>query len=541
MEPSDLETAVRQKSWEWLFDLPSRLNVIVEVVDDRLVPVFPVGPGPDAAAVRRLLSTADPFLRERISEALGSRKPLPVAVDGFDARCFRLAPAAALVVARSVTTDESPVERGQDLDRIGAWLSSAIEEALAEPPSAISVEPYRILSLRRVLTETMLRGSVRGVIGAFVEAVGVWDTARVRVYASGATGGFFQYVAPLGAHPSSAPVELDESVVSRDNRIVRLSRAEADQLGFGSEPGDVLLLRIITGTNVAWLLVFSGTIDDDEQVRLALYSDILRELLTEVLVRETGRVIGEMRRQELSSNQPLQAAAQPALEELMAAVRGTQSALAMDTFGSGRTLAIGDTDLLSNADQPRRDRLIATSSEPGSVLLIAIIRDRARFAAFERDLVESGAAALHAGLRGVLQRASTPERRRHFQPVEGVFDQLAAEAVRDGRPASFIVVSLDGSLLPPGVLLTWLGRIRGELRPGDFAAILSETEIGVLLCDTSAGQATAVSARLKDLGATDDGAGRFIRPVFGISTSSPDAPVNGSVVAAARAEAAALR
>lgn len=50
MEPSDLERAVGERSWEWLADLPRRLNVVIEVIDDRHGPMFPAGSTPGAAA-----------------------------------------------------------------------------------------------------------------------------------------------------------------------------------------------------------------------------------------------------------------------------------------------------------------------------------------------------------------------------------------------------------------------------------------------------------------------------------------------------------
>ena len=52
-----------------------------------------------------------------------------------------------------------------------AWLTGAIESSLGQP-NTIGVEPYRILSFRRILRDATTRGSFRRVIGAFVEATG---------------------------------------------------------------------------------------------------------------------------------------------------------------------------------------------------------------------------------------------------------------------------------------------------------------------------------------------------------------------------------
>ena len=81
--------------------------------------------------------------------------------------------------------------------------------------NAISVEPYRIVSFRRILREATSRGSIRKVVGAFVEALSVWDDVRVHCYIAGAAGGFFQFGSPLTDVPSSLPDHLDEARRSR--------------------------------------------------------------------------------------------------------------------------------------------------------------------------------------------------------------------------------------------------------------------------------------------------------------------------------------
>jgi len=52
MQPFDLRTAVNRQSWAWLLDLPHRLNVAIEIVDERSLPMLPVGSGHTAAALQ---------------------------------------------------------------------------------------------------------------------------------------------------------------------------------------------------------------------------------------------------------------------------------------------------------------------------------------------------------------------------------------------------------------------------------------------------------------------------------------------------------
>jgi GGDEF domain-containing protein len=120
-----------------------------------------------------------------------------------------------------------------------------------------------------------------------------------------------------------------------------------------------------------------------------------------------------------------------------------------------------------------------------------------------------------------------------------VFEELAAGAVAAGQPASVIVISVDPTMLRPSLISSWVGRIRAEIRGGDFAGTLSDREIAVLLCDASAEQAAIVCARLQQMLAVDDTTGMF-HTAIGITTRSPDSPFEGSLIGAARAGAAAI-
>jgi GGDEF domain-containing protein len=84
-------------------------------------------------------------------------------------------------------------------------------------------------------------------------------------------------------------------------------------------------------------------------------------------------------------------------------------------------------------------------------------------------------------------------------------------------------------------LPAWVGKIRAQLRAGDFAGILSEREIAVLLCGASAEHANSVSARLKRVFRSDEDADVFLQATIGMTTRSPESSAGGSIVGAARA------
>jgi hypothetical protein len=215
-----------------------------------------------------------------------------------------------------------------------------------------------------------------------------------------------------------------------------------------------------------------------------------------------------------------------------------RSALALTVAGGKQTLAVGDADLLS-LETMRRDQMMVKSSDAGSVVTAVFERDQVPFTAFERELALAGVAVVHRWMQSAHQRSTDVERRRRARAVDAVFDQLATDAVAAGRQASVIVVSADEARVRPGLLPGWVGRIRAQLRAGDYAGILSDREIAVLLCGASAEHAAAVSLRLRHMFRSDDASGALLHSAIGVTTRTPDSPFRGSLVGAARALAAA--
>jgi hypothetical protein len=540
MHAQDLDSTMSRQSCEWLGEVALRLNVVIEVLDEHRALLCPVGSTLDASALRRIIAAGEPSVLDAIAEASQSKTPVAVAIEGLQSLCFGLSPGGTLMLARRLAVNEQPDDCRQDLESIGAWLTGALEASLGQP-NAVGVEPYRIVSFRRILREASARGSLRRVVGAFVEALSVWDDVRVSGYVAGAAGGFFQYVSTMAAHPASTPDHLEEGSLPSIGRMVRLTRAEADRLGLASDPGDTLVLRILIGTETEWVLVFSGMIDDRVEVRLRVYSDMLRESLNDVLSATTNRVVAEVARRPATSSEPIDAAVRQALEQVTAAVGARQAALILTTRAGRQTLAVGNAELVSTADQPRPNRLVVRSSDAGGVITVVVERDQAAFAAFEREIVQAAVAAIHPWVQAAASRPSETERRQSFRPIDLMFDQLATEAVASGQQASVIVMAIDTGLQRPGLLPMWVGRIRGQLRGGDRAGILSDREIAVLLCGASADQAAVVSARLKRMLESDDSARASVHTTIGVTTRVPDLPFQGSLVDAARASAAGSR
>jgi hypothetical protein len=534
MQPLERSIAVNPRSWEWLLEVSLRLDVIIEIVDEASGPLLTRGPGSGAADLRRLLTSGDPLATAALAEARVSNAPTEIPLAGFHALGFALSSGAVLVLARErnmVADPDQPAADRTDLEHAGAWLTGAIRTSLAAEPNAINPELYRLASLKRILGDTGSLPSARKVLGAFVEVLSVWDGVRVRCYAAGADGGFFHFVSPVGAPVSDVPGGFDPAFCVDTDRLVRLERTAADDLGLTADAGDVLMLQLFAGTAPGWLLFFSGAIDGATQARLVLYADLLRESLDAVRDRAVKRATSGVPRDGMTRNGTLEASVDGALRPIAAAVGAQYSALTVTTVTGMRALTVGE---LPAADS---EPLIVTSADAASVMTIALGRPaHVPFTAFEREIVAAASAVLHPWIQASLLGAGENERRRGFRPLDSLFDHIADQAVVAGQDASVIVVAIDPALAHPGLLQSWLGNIRIQLRGSDFAGMLSDCEIAVLLCDASADQATAVSARLRDFLHADESAGA-LRPAFSTTTSSPQSPFEGSLVGAARAAA----
>jgi hypothetical protein len=442
MKSFDLRTMVESHSWTWLLDLARHLNIAIDIVDDQCVPLLPIDESDasaDAAALRGLLATEASPLRSTISLATPSDSPA-VAINNRLCVCCGLSPAGTVVVARNTSIGNAAAEESRlELAAIGTWLAGAIEGSLANGPLDAIEDSHMVASLRRLLDEAVERGSVRGVVSAFVETLAVWLEIEVHGYVGVAPGRFFHALAPVGADHSSVPAALDDDVVPAGTAMVRLSSSETERFEFTSVPDDVLVRSIATDGRPSWVIVFAGTIDRHDEARLTALSDLCRDALNAL-----------------------------ALEPIMPA----EAALAED--------------------------------------------------------LSSPAAGSDRG-----------ERRRAHRPFQAWIERLASQTIEEGGQASVIVISIPDEDVRPEYIHAQVVKVRNELRPSDFAGSLAGGEIGVLLRDTPADQAAAVSARLEKLLQWDVNTGKAIQPSIGMVSCSPDSPCAGSILRAARENGAA--
>jgi hypothetical protein len=421
-----------------------------------------------------------------------------------------------------------------------SWLGRANETNPANGPSSTGGESHVMASLQRLLHEAVSRGSVRDVVGAFVETLAVWLDVEVRGYIAGTQGQFFQSVSPLGADFSAMSAELDDAAVPADMAMVRLSPSETARLGLASAARDVLIRRISTDTGASWLMVFAGTIDGHIEARLTVYSDLLRESLNDLAEETIASVVASIKQHLSLSNEPIELTAQLALDQIIAAVGAGHGALIITTADGKQALAVGNTDLLPTSEhRAPPDRLVVQSGHDGDLMTLAVAGEGGRFTAYERDILEAAVAVLQPWARAALQRSSQADRQAVHLRFQAWIERLASQTIQEGGHASVIVISIPDMPLRPGFMETQVAKIRNQLRPSDLAGNLTDSEIAVLLRDTPADRAAAVSARLKRLLERDESAAETIQPSIGMISCSAESTLDGSMVRAARENAAA--
>src|SRR5262245_59268685 len=120
---------------DWLLDLPERLRVAIEVVNQNLVPVLPAST--EAFSILRHVVATDQSLRASIAEVLPSDGSQSALDDRLQTICFALPTRGALIVGRQLADDDSPEDVLSELDAIVSWLLEPVESALTKPANVI--------------------------------------------------------------------------------------------------------------------------------------------------------------------------------------------------------------------------------------------------------------------------------------------------------------------------------------------------------------------------------------------------------------------
>lgn len=538
----DLLAAVRRQQWDWFMVAARRVNVAAEIVDERGTPALPLAAGATAAALRRLLtSPTSPVRRSGLAVALRTGQSQILSIERLQVICLPLTIGRGVVVlARGGTRAEDPVSGPEDLESIGGWLARAVEAHLTSAGPSEDHDVFeRISSLHRLLSDAAERGIERNVVSAFAEAVAVWDDLETRGFVEDVRGGLVLKVALAGVELRETPIVLEEAVAGRDQPLIRVSFADAERLGFDGK--DVFLTRFGEETGQPWVIALSGGFGPQDEARLTLYVELLRDAVVRIAGAASTRTNWTIAQHLLAAGDQVDQAVTSALAALSHDAEATGAALIVNTAAGTPLLKLGDPEALSiPRGQDQSVRLVSsTMASDGRAVLIALRRATGEpFTRREQVLADRALAVFAAWAPGALQRVRGAERRASAQPFQDVLDGTVRRTLQDGLDVAVMVIFASQAVFYPGLLQKWVMDVRGQLRAADMAGALSDREIGVLLAGATPDVAANVASRLRQsLGAEGDA---MAAAVVGLASRPGGSSLEGSLVRAAREEAAHL-
>jgi hypothetical protein len=533
---SDYAAAVRHRSWEWLLELRRRLNVDVQLVDSRRVPLLPEPSEAMRATLKRpeLATAVKRSIQSKATEAV-SLWPLQVSCVPIGGDRGERGAQGALIIVRELTrTGESAEACQAELDTMGGWLKGAIEAHLASEPSRVEAEEQRIASLHRVLERAAAAGSEHALLRVCADALAIWYDLEVRAYSEQLDGRFVLEVAPAGAAPGDASAVLAGDSVPPDVELTRLPIELVDKLGF---PATHDLMAARRGP---WWLCISGQIEQGDEPRLVLCVEALWQSLQLVAAASEARLERAIASQLLSATADIENGAGAALRDLRTAVEATRTGLAIVASQGGRTMSVGDDDVVSPPRSRPGPERIAVSRTIADRATLTLAVGRATGQAFNRrDLqkVESAARLFESWATGLVRGTELVERRAVIRPFAEVIEHAGAQAVKRGTSVSVLVIRIGEETFRPGLTHRWAARIRTHLRAAEVVGALNEQEIGVLLYDIDSEQSRSVAGRLHHVLESDRGDDQLQAPLIGVAHYEAGSAWERSAVTAAREDA----
>src|SRR5262245_1847779 len=340
-EPSAFETAVRERSWDWLLELRRRLKVDLQLVDKRYVPLLPFTATGPVVSISGLLEQSDSALRTAVATAVQSRQPQAVALHGLQIVCLGLtmerSASGALLIARALPAapDVEP-SRGQ-LQLVGSWLSTAIEAHLQSPPAFHASGINRLAPLARLLAQAAERESDRELVRLFGEAIAVWHDIEMSGYIEVDDETFVRDVTLPGTRTTERPATIPAAGLPDTGDLSRLPQGHLDR--FGLPVGeDVYVRRFRRRDGRSWLLAFTGEISAQDLQRLGAYVALLECALTLATAEASSRVMTAITRRLTDLEGSVDARAARALEDLRVEVSAATATLTIESSSGAQLL-----------------------------------------------------------------------------------------------------------------------------------------------------------------------------------------------------------
>ena len=452
------------------------------------VPLFSARPGApkgplDNEALRRLRPAAEAVVELQASQLVR-----------LAAHSVTLSPvriAGSLVGVMVVAHRDAAAGDVRHLATVSGWLRTAVEQHLASQPAGAD----HLGALNQALRAAAFDGSDRRLVAVFAEALAVWHDIEVVGYVETAPGVFTRAVSLAGRGEEVPPLVFPPQAVPAAQRLTRMPQTHVDGAD-RSGAADALVVTLTRSAGAIWLLTLSGEIDACDPALLSGYVSAL-DITLALTTRAASASVALAMASDLAalSNDP-----QRALERALDRVR---HALGATAVGFSARNAAGSVDLTA---QSRGADAAASSTGPR----LAIERRTPALERFAFDVERLAGGPWtpieHAQARSVADVLEAWTERREpvtgsavapaVPPFEQSIDDHVARTLARGDAISLAVFTCS-PIPTPHQAEAMLTEVRSVLREGDDAGRLADGRLAVLLNQTTAPQAPAVTRRLR--------------------------------------------
>jgi hypothetical protein len=497
-----------------------------------LVPLLPHGIG-GADTLSTLLSRPESALQTAVSAAMRTRKPQALTVHGVHVVCVALGSSrrapGALVVSRIASEPPDQAERVRErLELIASWLTTAIEAHVESPPGMHASGLDRVSPLCRLLAHDGGPRSDRELVRMFGEALAIWFDVDAFGYVETARGTFARDVSLPGVDSGTQPGVLPSLGLFDGATLTRMPAGHAERFGF-AQNSPAFVARIHQQDGPSWLIVLSGAIELADVERLDACVAVLRVSMASHGAGVTAETVAAVANCLMTGGHA-EACATMALSELRDRLGASSAVLTIEGADHNPVVrAVSRAGEGPGPDPARASRLVmARQVEGGGVVNLALAHWGGRpFSPQEHQVTAAVAAAFERWSQGLAAWHDTGrERRRSSARFEQELESFAGQALSRGVAATAIVVRAPAARDVPGLVHRWVSAIRGYMRASDIVGVLSDGEVGVLLHDAGAEQASRAAARVTAVVAATPEAGAV---TVGIAIRQPGEPAAGIV------------
>jgi len=536
-EAVDLGTAVRARSWDWLFTLQLKLGVDLHLVDRYGTTVLSsVLGGPNAVQIGRLLSSEN-AVRTAALTAARTLVPQPINTDDVYLTCIPVTDprteVGVLVVARRAAAPGQPDLRMKaELERVAEWLCTAVQAHLGS--AAPDDGNHRVTALLDVMRAAS-SGSDRHVILTWAEAMAIWHDLDVHAYVDDMRGHFIHDAALPGANMSDVPVTIEAALLEHGTQLVPMARQDAERIGFGGAKD--LAIWTLAGGN-GWVIAVSGSMASQDSATLRGYIRLLEDAVSLATLTVQTRCLEAMTVQLFRDENDIHQHAEEAVKTLRDALGLSVASLTVRSSSGAPLIVVGEWQRSAASARDPGSRLVVLrhKEEQYSLALGVVKADEHHITPQDARVIDKAADLLELWAQRLLYHGkATLERRAVPRRFDMFVEELAVQASERRVPVAGMVIELRPQTFATTVAHECVARLRDRMRACDLVGVLSETDIGLLLHNTSGEDAPVVEARVRQIVREFDAMLGPDGVAIGLATRMPGDTPTQPILAEARA------